>query len=95
MQFGRVWYTVDYMATPEDNSNRNITTRWDRESGMYSGGVMGTGNSEVKRHRIRYVQQATVTYVPTGRFLGAAHEVKAGYTGWFARQREVRPDRSI
>ena len=67
LQFGRTWYTVDYQATPSDNANRNLTTRLDRETGIYTGGVMGTGNSEVKKHRVRYITQGNLTWVPTRR----------------------------
>ena len=32
---GRMGYTVIYNATPADHSNREITARWDRETGIY------------------------------------------------------------
>ena len=95
VQAGRVWYTVDYMATPSDNSNRNLTSRIDRETGIRTGGVMGTGNSEVKKHRVRYVTQASLTYAPSSGFF-ANHEIKTGYRGYlFQMQHDTRLERPI
>jgi hypothetical protein len=39
------------------------------------------------------VSQASLTYVPRGRFFGS-HELKVGYRGYFQMQEELRPDRS-
>jgi Carboxypeptidase regulatory-like domain/TonB dependent receptor-like, beta-barrel len=95
VQFGRTWYTVDYQATPSDNSNRNKTTRLDRETGIYSGGVMGTGNSEVLKHRVRYISQANLTWVPTADVLGN-HEIKSGYRGYLRQQEnDIRNERPV
>lgn len=93
-QAGRVSYQTGYMATPADHSNRNLTSRWDRETGIFTGGGVGDGGNyaELAEHRIRWVNQSNLTFLPKD-FLGGGHEFKAGYRIWIMQQTTQRPER--
>ena len=83
VQVGRMGYTVTYLDTPKDHSNNQITARWDRESGIFTGGSVGPGGNyaEAIRPRTNTVNQANLTYLPK-EFLGGGHEFKTGYRMW-------------
>lgn len=83
-QAGRMGYTVTYLDTPADHSNANITARWDRESGIFTGGSIGPGGNyaEAIRPRTNTVTQGNVTWLPAAVF-GSGHEFKMGYRTWF------------
>jgi hypothetical protein len=82
-QVGRMGYTVTYLDTPADHSNSRITARWDRETGIFTGGSVGPGGNyaEAIRPRTNTVVQGNLTYLPTS-FLGGGHEFKIGYRTW-------------
>ena len=83
VQVGRMGYTVTYLDTPKDHSNNQITARWDRETGIFTGGSVGPGGNyaEAIRPRTNTVNQANLTYLPK-EFLGGGHEFKTGYRMW-------------
>jgi hypothetical protein len=94
MQAGRMGYTVIYSATPADHSNRNITARFDRETGIFTGGSIGPGGNyaEAIRPNYTWVNQGNLTYTPRS-FLGGGHEFKLGYRAWIREGHTDVPDR--
>ena len=82
-QAGRMGYTVTYLDTPADHSNASITARWDRESGIFTGGSVGPGGNyaEAIRPRTNTVTQGNFTWLPAT-LLGGGHELKIGYRAW-------------
>ena len=93
VQVGRMGYTVTYLDTPKDHSNNQITARWDRESGIFTGGSVGPGGNyaEAIRPRTNTVNQANLTYLPK-EFLGGGHEFKTGYRMWIQEGRTDVPE---
>lgn len=94
MQSGRMGYTVIYSATPADHSNRNLTARFDRETGIFTGGSIGPGGNyaEAIRPNYTWTNQGNLTYTPRS-FLGGGHEFKVGYRLWFREGHTDVPDR--
>jgi hypothetical protein len=82
-QIGRMGYTVTYLDTPKDHSNNQITARWDRETGIFTGGSVGPGGNyaEAIRPRTNTVVQSNLTFLPK-EFLGGGHEFKFGTRAW-------------
>jgi hypothetical protein len=93
VQLGRMGYTVTYLDTPSDHSNNTITARWDRETGIFTGGSVGPGGNyaEAIRPRTNTVSQANLTYLPK-EFLGGGHEFKIGYRVWLQEGHTDVPD---
>ncbi len=93
VQVGRMGYTVTYLDTPADHSNNRITARWDRETGIFTGGSVGPGGNyaEAIRPRTNTVSQANLSYLPK-EFLGGGHEIKIGYRGWIQEGHTDVPD---
>ena len=93
MQSGRMGYTVIYSATPADHSNRNITSRFDRETGIFTGGSIGPGGNyaEAIRPNYTWTNQGNLTW--TRNFLGGGHEIKVGYRAWLREGHTDVPDR--
>jgi hypothetical protein len=85
LQVGRMGYTVTYLDTPKDHSNASITARWDRETGIFTGGSIGPGSNyaEAIRPRTNTVTQGNLTFIPSADWLGGGHEFKVGYRTWF------------
>jgi hypothetical protein len=94
LQVGRMGYTVTYLDTPKDHSNASITARWDRETGIFTGGSIGPGSNyaEAIRPRTNTVTQGNLTFIPSGDFLGGGHEFKVGYRTWFQEGHTDVPD---
>lgn len=94
VQVGRMGYTVEYHATPADHSHRNITARWNRETGIFTGGSIGPGGNyaEAIRPRTTWVNQGNLTFLPK-QFLGGGHELKFGYRVWIQEGHTDVPDR--
>ncbi len=93
VQVGRMGYTVTYLDTPADHSNNTITARWDRETGIFTGGSVGPGGNyaEAIRPRTNTVSQANLSYLPK-EFLGGGHELKVGYRAWLQEGHTDVPD---
>jgi len=83
LQAGRMGYTVTYLDTPQDHSNARITARWDRDTGIFTGGSVGPGGNyaEAIRPRTNAVTQGNLTWLPSALF-GGGHELKMGYRTW-------------
>jgi hypothetical protein len=94
LQSGRMGYTVIYNATPADHSNRNLTARWDRESGIFTGGSIGPGGNyaEAIRPNYTWTTQGNLTFMPRD-FGGGGHEFKIGFRLWFREGHTDVPDR--
>jgi len=92
-QVGRMGYTVTYLDTPADHSNNQITARWDRETGIFTGGSVGPGGNyaEAIRPRTNTVVQGNMTYLPH-EFLGGGHEFKVGSRVWLQEGHTDVPD---
>jgi len=92
-QVGRMGYTVTYLDTPADHSNNLITARYDRETGIFTGGSIGPGGNyaEAIRPRTNTVMQGNLTYLPS-EFLGGGHEFKAGTRLWIQEGHTDVPD---
>lgn len=93
VQAGRMGYTVTYLDTPKDHSNNTLTARWDRESGIFTGGSVGPGGNyaEAIRPRTNSVAQANLTFLPS-EFLGGGHEFKIGTRVWLQEGHTDVPD---
>ncbi len=93
MQVGHFGYTVTYLDTPADHSNNKITARWDRETGIFTGGSVGPGGNyaEAIRPNYTWVVQGNLNYMPSN-FLGGHHEFKVGYRVWIREGHTDVPD---
>jgi hypothetical protein len=93
VQVGRMGYTVTYLDTPADHSNNQITARWDRDTGIFTGGSVGPGGNyaEAIRPRTNTVIQGNLTFLPS-EFLGGGHEFKMGSRAWLQEGHTDVPD---
>ena len=72
---------MSYLDTGADHSNNLVTARWNRNTGIFTGGSIdaaGGNYAEAVRPTSTYINQGNLTFLPKGIFNGA-HEFKAGY----------------